>query len=111
MMTTVDESELRSFLHEHTPKWITEQEASLRVIAFPLTSELHERLAPFFGDTLADARISSVPMSSPAWYSDFVGRGVNHRGRLDFCNLVVSTFITAMNVVPNILSRTIIRLL
>src|SRR5437899_4519152 len=74
MMTTVDESELRSFLHEHTPKWITEQEASLRVIAFPLTSELHERLAPFFGDTLADARISSVPMSSPAWYSDLLGR-------------------------------------
>jgi len=101
MMTTVDESELRSFLHEHTPKWITEQEASLRVIAFPLTSELHERLAPFFGDTLADARISSVPMSSPAWYSDLLGRGVDQRDLLDFSNLVAITFNTAVNLLPD----------
>src|SRR5437879_5840216 len=63
--------------------------------------EGHEVLAPFFGDRLADARISSVPMSSPAWYSDLLGRGVDQRDLLDFSNLVAITFNTAVNLLPD----------
>ena len=97
----MDESELRSFLYEHTPKWITEQEVSLRVIALPLTQDLHMRLAPFFGDALTDARISSVPVSSPPWYSELLARGVDQRDLLDYSNLVAITFNTTVNLLPD----------
>ena len=97
----MDERELRSFLYEHEPKWITEQEALLRVIALPLPSDLHERLAPFFGETLTDARISSVPVSNPPWYGDLVARGLDQRELLDFGNLVAITFNTTVNLLPD----------
>jgi len=97
----VDESELRSFLYEQVPAWITEQEALLRVIALPLPSDLLERLAPFFGEALADAKISSVPVSNPTWYGDLRTRGVDQRDLLDFSNLVAITFNTTVNLLPD----------
>ena len=97
----MDESELRSFLYEQVPAWITEQEALLRVIALPLPSDLLERLAPFFGEALADAKISSVPVSNPTWYGDLRTRGVDQRDLLDFSNLVAITFNTTVNLLPD----------
>jgi len=100
-MRPVDEAELRSFLYEHELAWITAQEAELRVIALPLTSDLDARLAPFFGEALADARISSVPVSNPPWYGDLRARGVDQRDLLDFGNLVAITFNTTVNLLPD----------
>src|SRR2546427_11206231 len=40
-------------------------------------------------------------MSSPAWYSDLHGRGVDQRDLLDFSNLVAITFNTAVNLLPD----------